>query len=336
VRRARSPRVAFWDRHRDVRRCVVVVSSGRSGSTWLSEVLVAALGCRFIFEPLRRDRVAAARQVRWGQFIEPDDPASELSALMTRILSGRLRSRWSDRFNRKRLPSHRHMKEIRATNLLPWLCRHYPDVPIVYLLRHPVPTAWSATRLGWDPLLGEFLKQPDLMDGPLASLRGLVDEVAAGDDLFLRHVLRWCLENKVPTEWLVPGSVHVVFFEDLATDPEAEFGRLTGFLGRYPAGRWRPDEVPTSVFATTSRSNWRGLSAGPGAAELTRWMDDVPGTSVERALELVGAFGLDRLYGSGPRPRVGPDEALLGPGPTDHDRSGGRSMTSDTPDGTDP
>jgi hypothetical protein len=306
---------------------LLLASSGRSGSTWLSEVLIEGLRCRYVFEPLARDHVRVARSVPWGRYADPADPDPALAAVMTPILQGRVRSKWSDVYNRARLPPHRHVKEIRATNMLPWLCARYPTMPTVYLLRHPVPAAWSATELGWDPVLSEFLGQPALTDGPLAPYRDVITAAARDDSPFVRHVLRWCMENTVPVDMLAPGSVHVVFYEDLVVDPRGELRRLTAFLGRFPSGRWQIGELEPAVFGRASVSNWRRTRVKEGVGRLSAWQDTVPPPLVERALTLVAAFGLDRLYGAGPTPLVPPDEVLRG--------SGGAGSVSSGPGGCD-
>ena len=45
---------------------------------------------------------------------------------------------------------------------------------------------------------------------------------------------------------------------------------------------------------------------------LRSWCDEVPGDAVRRALDLVGRFGLDRIYGEDIRPLIGPDQVLVG------------------------
>ena len=212
------------------------MSSARSGSTWLSDILEESLRCRMVFEPLRRDKVPLAREVPWGRYSDPAAPDAALDEVLRRILTGRVRSQWSNKFNRYRFPRHRLVKEVRATNLLPRILARYPGMPVVFLLRHPVPTAWSAAQLYWKPYLTEFLKQRPLMEGPLAPFAELIAEEAAGTDLFQKHVLRWCLENYVPVNQLAPGSVHVVFYENIVEDPDGELERLGRYLEGFAVG----------------------------------------------------------------------------------------------------
>jgi len=311
-RRLRSLRSGFIERNHNIAKTLMIAGTGRSGSTWLSEVLVETFSCRMIFEPLRRDRVPVSAGLPWGSYADPgrDDP--ELRQVLERILSGRLRSRWSDRHNAYRFPRRRLVKEIRATNLLPWLSAQFPQMPIVYLLRHPVPTAWSAMELGWDPFLSEFLGQPRLMDGPLAPWREVIARHGADPDLFHRHVLRWCMENVVPISLLSPGSVHVVFYEDLVEDPHGELRRLAAYLRRFGRRTWAFDPNTRPMVDRPSFANFRKTPMMSPDERLRSWVGTVPQPSVERAVALLGEFGLDRVYATPVRPLVEPDDVLLG------------------------
>jgi hypothetical protein len=305
-----TPDAGFVDLNHDTAKTLLLASSGRSGSTWLAEVIVESFSCRMIFEPLRRDRVLVSAGVPWGRYAEPGRADAELERVMTLILSGRVRSPWSDKFNAYRFPRRRLVKEVRATNLLPWLRPTYPEMPIIYLLRHPVAVAWSAAELGLGTFFSEFLGQSPLMDGPLAPWRDVIARHADDRDPFHQHVLRWCMENTVPIRQLSPQSVHVVFYEDLVEDPRGELQRLATYLGRFGKGGWTFDPTRPTVDRP-SRANYRETPIMAAQERLESWTDSVPAASIERAVALVSEFGLDGVYGASVRPNVAAD-ALLG------------------------
>jgi hypothetical protein len=302
----------FVERNHDIDNTLLLMGSGRSGSTWLSEVLVEAFSCRLIFEPLRRDRVRLSRGVAWGSYADPGDDDPELRRVMGRILTGRIRNPLVDSLNTHRFPRRRLVKEIRATNLLPWIHAQFPEVPVIYLLRHPVAASWSATQLEWKPFFGEFLGQDRLMEGPLAPFADVITRHRADADLFHRHVLRWCMENSVPIGQLAPGSVHVVFYEDLVEDPYGELRRLAEYLRRFGRGRWNFDPTTRLTVDRPSRANYRQTPVMSASQRLESWVGVVPPPSVERAVALLREFGLDRIYGTSLRPCVAADGVLQG------------------------
>jgi len=315
IRWLASPRVTYLDLNHDERRAVLLASSGRSGSTWLSEMLVQAFACRVLFEPWRSRRGRPDGAPVWGYYVDrgADDPA--LAAALRRTFAGRLRGRWVDQNNAVRLPRRRLVKEIRTTNLLPWVAGRFPDLPILFLLRHPVAAARSATDLGWDPMLSDYLNQADLVNGPMAPFADLIAARAASGDLFEQHVLRWCLENLVPINYLSPGTALVVFYESLRRDPEVEFRRVAEYVSSSSHGNWSFDPDRPVVFDRGSLTNYRGSAIASGDDGSDRWPPEVALGDVDRAVDLVAAFGLDRIYGTSPGPILHPDEVLRGPAP---------------------
>jgi len=312
IRWVASPRVAYLDLRHDESRAVLLASSGRSGSTWLSEMLVQAFACRVLFEPWRSRQGRPHGAPEWGYYVDrgAHDPA--LTTALRRTFAGRLRSRWVDQDNAVRLPRRRLVKEIRTTNLLPWVAARFPDLPMLFLMRHPVAVARSATDLGWDPGLGHYLTQADLMNGPMSPFADLLAERAGSADLFEQHVLRWCLENLVPVSLLSPGTALVVFYESLRRDPALEFRRVADYVSRSSRGRWPFDPGRPVAFDRVSLTDYRGSAVASGRDGTDRWPDEVASGDVDRAVELLAAFGLDRIYDRTPTPRLHPDDVLLG------------------------
>ena len=270
---------SYVDLDRRVETSILVASSGRSGSTWVAEVVNHDNGYRLVFEPFRRDVVRRARNIRYGQFLDPtrlDDPLAEP---IEALLAGRVRSTWTDGYNRKRIARRRIVKEIRVTNLLPWIRARFPELPIVYIVRHPLAVARSWSELGWGHLLGEFLAQDEL----LAQFRReetTIRSIAESGEPMERHLLRWCLENALPLRLLRPDDAHVILYERLRADPEAEFRRIFHYLGK------DFDRVDAAVLprrsATADYRRHHAVDVEP------RWES--------RARELMEIFGLADLY----------------------------------------
>lgn len=280
--------VCYLDLNDDYRRSILISSSGRSGSTWLAEVVNYRNEYRLVFEPFRRDRSKVAGCIPYGLYLEPGRESTAEARAVEAILRGRVHNTWSNWHNRRRIAHRRIIKEIRATNLMPWIRTNFPELPIVYLLRHPVSVAQSWTRLGWRDFLDEFTRQELLMDR-LSSFRPLIDDVARTGQAFERHLLRWCLENFIPLRDLAPGDAHVVFYEHLLADPQRELRDLFGYLGK------------TFEPAVLERINVpSGLSYPDSQAK------PLTDEETERAYEIVAAFGLDRVYGRSPEPRIQP------------------------------
>jgi hypothetical protein len=223
----------YVDLRHDIRDTTLVVSTGRSGSTWVAEVLNHRNEYRLVFEPFRRERVRKARGFRLGQYIDPSDQGHPLGPTIDALLAGKVRSWWTDRPNRRRIVSRRIVKEIRITNLVPWIRARHPALRIVYAVRDPVGVAKSWLELGWGDNLDEFLAQEPLL-AKLTDHTETIRTIARSDDRFQRLVLRWCLENAVPLKEQSAPDVHQVVYDELRTDPERELERLFAYLGKDP------------------------------------------------------------------------------------------------------
>jgi len=304
--------VAYLDLLGNVTRSTVVLASARSGSTLMAELL-AGQQLRIIFEPLRAHRVRMSGNFRRGKFVEPGTDDPELHRLLHRVLTGRIRNLWVDAHNTVRLPTGRVVKEVRANNLAPWLVTEFPDVPVVYLLRHPLATAVSASDLSQNDHLDDLVGQADFM-ARFGPAKELIDRtMAERRATTAAWVLRWCLENALPIRLLRPGSVHVVFYEDLVVKPKAELDRLAGYLGQKNPARWGGWQAAPAALDRPSRSSWRDGERRPSTDErVSGWREAVDDRELEESLELLGAFGLDRVYGAEPAPLLGPERLLLG------------------------
>lgn len=290
------------DLNRDYRRSVFLAGSGRSGTTWLSEIVNHRNDYRYVFEPFYPDRVRICKDFRRKQYLRPDDRREEYLGPARDILSGRVRSLWTDRYNRKLLVRRRLIKDIRANLLLGWLQANFPGMPVVFLLRHPCAVTASRLRLGWQDVLDDTMEQGDLVED---FLRPFEAEIRAARDPFERSVFLWCIENYVPLLQLGRGGTHVLLYEDLCLRPREEVRRLLAFLGeaadknahlalRRPSPLSRPDSAVVL-----------------GARPVESWTSLVSDAQVERTIEILSLFGLDHVYGESPVPKAGGVETFL-------------------------
>ena len=197
--------------------------------------------------------------------------------------------------------AHRRLvKEIRANMMLGALHENFPEMRIVWLVRHPCAVAESALRMGWRDHLGDMLAQPDLVSDHLEPMVGWLTDLR---DPFERRIAQWSIEQLVPLRQLAPGQVHLMFYEDLVLYPEAEGGRLLAFMGE----TW--DQEAARVVGRPSRlARPDGLSRTANPA--SGWKNRVSEDSYRAALRIVARMGLERLYDSDGMPdhtAVGPD-----------------------------
>jgi hypothetical protein len=200
--------------------------------------------------------------------------------------------------HRKFVARRRLIKDIRANLLLGWMRENFPGMPIVLLLRHPCAVAASRLALGWRDNLSETMEREELVEdflGPVAP------EIRAARGTFERHIFLWCIENYVPLKQFGPGEIHLAFYDNFVVHPEDEIRRLFTFLGEDLDGRvYRVLRRPSPLIREGERPS------------VDAWRRSVTDSQLERAVEILGLFGLDRVYGEGTMPVPSGAYALMG------------------------
>jgi sulfotransferase family protein len=293
---AATLRQIYIDPGGDYRSTTFLAGSGRGGTTWIAELINYNNDYRFIFEPFVARHVALARPFRNRQYMRPDDDRPEYLEPARQIVSGQLRNGWSDYYNRRVVARRRLIKEIRANLFLKWLHGHFPGMPIVLLLRHPMAVASSRVYFKWNDDLDDFLLQDQLMADHLEPYR---DVIKAVRDPFDKHILQWCVENSVPLRQFARGEIHLAFYENFSADPRAEIGRLFDYLKK---------PVIDGVFdriGKPSSQTWRKPGQPkPVKSDPDAWRRHVPMDRQLAALEILKRFGLDAIYSTEPFPNV--------------------------------
>jgi Sulfotransferase family len=285
------------DLDQDHRSSVFLAGSGRSGTTWVSGIINHHNGFRLVFEPFHPGRVGICKNFRRKQYLRPDDPREEYLEAARRVLAGKIRSSWTDRFNRKFVARRRLIKDIRANLLLGWMRENFPGMPMILLLRHPCAVTASRLALGWRDNLSEMMEQKELVEDFLGPVEA---EIRAARDIFERHIFSWCIENYVPLRQFGPEEIHLAFYENFVVHPEDEIRRLFAFLGEDYDGR---------VYSLLRRPS--PLSRKRECPSVDAWRRFVTDSQLGRTVEVLGLFGLDSVYGERAMPDPSGARALM-------------------------
>ncbi len=131
-------------------RVAFLAGSGRSGTTWIQEIINFKKDHRVVFEPFWADRVPICAAFARHPYLRPSNREPRFVPPARQIIRGRLRSDWTDQFTDAGVYRFRLIKDIRANLFLFWLRHQYPRLPIILLLRHPVAVATSQLKRGWE------------------------------------------------------------------------------------------------------------------------------------------------------------------------------------------
>ena len=300
VLRSRPWRRLFIDLG-DYRRTIVLAGTGRSGTTWIEEVINYAGNFRIMFEPFHSQKVPAVRHWNYRQYLRPGQRAAQFWEPAHQIFSGRIRNAWVDQFNTVHIVRQRIVKDIRANLLLRWIRSEFPEIPIVLLLRHPCAVANSKMTMRWGTHLEDFLSQQELLDD---HLRPFVSAIRDASDPFEKYIFMWCIENYVPLRQFSPGEIYVAFYENFCTNPDREARALLAYLNL----PFRQDVLQKIGRPSAMSGQWSAVVSG--SSMIDAWRKRIEPDQVDRAVEILRVFRLEQIYGSASPPLVTGDEAL--------------------------
>lgn len=267
----------------------VLYSSGRSGSTWLSEILGSVPRTRLIFEPFHPRRGLAELAEYRYRYIEPGREVPGLDAVYDAILNGKRATPWTEHLNNPTtmVYKRRLVKLVRANLLFPWLANRYPDQKHVLLLRHPAAVVLSQVRNGWNLSSARIVEQADLRQMPAIGALSRLGWPTSG---FLSNLVFWAAENRVAIDHALESNTMIMFYERLCLTPTEGLDELSRFLGL---------SLPTAALERLDKVSWSS-SADIGSMSVTekisRWKDDLSEEQSAQVAQVLELSGLDDFY----------------------------------------
>jgi len=292
---------AFSNHHRPGSRPnVFLVTTPRSGSTWLMELIWSQPGFKCCDEPLNLRRPAVRRATGIASWHEMDSEigAAKVERYFRAICSGRLHSADALPFRSKyyRFRTDRIVFKLLhgAEGKLPELASDC-NARVVVLLRHPIAVSLSREVF---PRLEAFrtgASAARFSPGQLA----LADQVMASGSTLEKGVLAWCFQNALTLQGQEPDWT-VISYEQLVLDPEPVVAWLSERLEltdqalilarlREAAGnKGKSDEKTRQLLAEQASGRLAHRQA-----LVEKWRARVTPEQERAAMSLLPAFGLD-------------------------------------------
>lgn len=279
----------YRDPHRDVGRSILVAGVGRSGTTWLANVIASQLSCRIIWEPFNPQTVDEFSGFPDFLYRRRGSSDPELLSFATRVLEGAVRNSWVDREILRFRFDCRLVKVIRANLMLGWLRERFPELPLIFMTRHPCAVVLSRMQAQWGARddLDALLAQPELAQDFLQSR---TEEIDKAQSLEAQHALLWCIQHLVPMRQLQGERFLCLFYENLCLRPEEEIARIFGYLERpYRSSVFKILDTPSKTALSSS-------AIRTGEDRITNWARRLSPRQVGEILAVVESFGLGFLY----------------------------------------
>lgn len=277
-----------------VKPTILLAGTGRSGTSWLADIINFRNDFRYIFEPFCAREVSQVSELRPMQYLRPGNCDVKYMNIIGDVIGGRIRNSWADRFNDKLIIRKRLIKVIRANLFLKWINVNFPDIRIVFLMRHPLAVARSKLKWNWGAA-NRFLEHAELIEDYLSSFKS---EIESCGTTFERILFEWCVDNYVPLKQFKEGEMHIVFYEHLCVRPQEEVERLFGYLGiEY-------DHRVNDTISRPSKLCRQDSAVKTGRSLIDTFEDYFTAEQIDRSVEILSMFGLDKIYGKRPVPHI--------------------------------
>jgi hypothetical protein len=319
------------DRNGDWHKSIFISSGARTGSTWVSQLVNYNNAYRYMYEPfismpLGYPEIFTALPDNRIMYLRPDDRNAKYISQAEFIISGRFKHPRTDQYNTRFIVDKRLVKEVQSNLWLKWLKGHFAELPVILLLRHPVPTIRSRFAeyfnapveqrgaIDRDPVArkAHYLElafgQKNLVADHLEPLRSALE---GAETVMEQRAVIWCIQNYVPLRQFHRGEIYLTFYESFCVDPENEIRRICRHLGdtiddaslaKFLARLRRPSA--NSKLKTEMLDGWKMVSS---------WQKKTPPEDVRQTQNVLKIFGLDAIYDAAqPLPNVAAANDYLG------------------------
>jgi len=294
----------FLDLNRDHKNTIMLVGDGRSGTTWISNIINHRNEFRYMFEPFHPTFVKSAKGFRFYQYLRPTDKEPYFLNTARSILTGQLRNKRVDQYNRRPLYKKRLVKDIFAHLYLKWITEQFPGVRVILLLRHPCAVAISKLKLkkSWNGLESpkEFLAKKELVED---YIHPFIEDIKASNSLFEQQIFIWCITHYVILKQFRDGQIHLAFYENFCIRPKEEIRKLFSFIEKDSKGAVS-DKVISQILKQPSQTTQISSAILLGENLIDQWRSNITDEQMDRAVQILKKFQLDTIYSYESLPNV--------------------------------
>jgi hypothetical protein len=279
----------YRDTDRDPSRSILVAGTGRSGTTWLADIINSQIPCRIMFEPFHRRQVEEFNQFNYFQYMRPTDSNDALLSYCHKVFTGDIKHKWIDAQINHIFPKYRLIKDVRVNLFLKWIHNNFPSIPLLFIVRHPCAVVQSRIEWNWeaDPDIEPFLNQNELINDYLYDK---IDTIKKAKTIEEKHAIIWCISNIVPIKQFQPDRINAIFYENMCIQPDIEVPKIFHMIQQ---GYEKSVFKSIKELSSTTR---RGSALVAGGDVLTWWKKRLSSRQIRNILHVVEQFELGYLY----------------------------------------
>lgn len=271
----------------------LIISTPRSGSTWLMELIWSQPGFKICNEPLniRRKEIAGTLGMNTFSKLYDDSNKAEILNYFSVINNGGhgflnpSPLRKYHRFRTNRIA----YKVINAGEDMVDDIAGVTQSKVIYLIRHPFTVSLSRKVL---PRL-EVLSADPMLERMGMEDKDLVNEVLQNGTYLEKAVLAWCLENKLALHYKKNDWI-IFTYEQLVVDPVPVIELLARELNLPLTDRMIEGLNVPSAVTVQSESGTSGQIRSVARNQLvSKWKERISEEQAVHLWRIVDAFGLD-------------------------------------------
>ncbi|MDQ8187865.1 sulfotransferase domain-containing protein [Pelagicoccus sp. SDUM812002] len=294
------------------REVIWLIGDGRSGTTWVSDMINHERKYREMFEPFHPKYVRSLSFISPHQYIRKDESNERLEQLTSKILSGKFTHPRIDSENRSFRYRGLLIKDIFANLLSHWATSKFPEVRPVMLLRNPFAVAISKYKKSdwyWAIEPRHLLNQKSLHNDYLQPFEEIIARVSDEKNHILNLILIWSVINYVPLRQFRPGEIHLCFYEHIYENPTLEIRKILQFVRRT---KEKPKiKLPKAVIERPSRVIGNDSNLLSATSPISSWKNELTPKLIDEGQRILQCFGLDKLYDENSMPNAKELRAIL-------------------------
>jgi hypothetical protein len=229
----------LFQKRPDPNSAILLAGSGRSGTTWLADILTSLSNIQQIHEPLHPTFITQVRDLTGFDasdpyirchYLRPETNDPKWEQFWLKVLTGRVRNHWTDQVRTSWFPDRYLIKLIRANLMLGYVYDKYQPY-IIYITRHPCAVIYSRlykVAVPWHADIADILRQEALVED---YLHPWIRQIEQERDELGAHAVWWAVENLVIQRELAVRPHYPASYEALSMEPEKQFTELCKFLG---------------------------------------------------------------------------------------------------------
>jgi hypothetical protein len=295
-------------RKKNKKKDIILLTSRRSGSTWLAELMSVENGIRSVDQPLSARQLDQER-LNYIPICENEqliylneEEKNKVKEYLALISNGTVHVNepwefWSKRFS---FIVTRHFYKITDASSLIEFFAFNTDSHLIFLTRHPIAQALSTIKRGWGLTCKAYLNnvyfvEEYLNEGTYELSRNILDQGSQIE----KYALNWVLENLVALKKCTEIEHCInLSYEEIVMYPEKIIMFLTEELKLNDSDKMEKRVLRPSKTINQDTSAYRKLSDTTSSEDMhfmiKKWKEEIDDKTERKVFDILESFGVDK------------------------------------------